>query len=354
MPPPRSELEELYSKVSPRITTQREESPLVSFVIDTPPEPDPFAALQTEIESHSRPKSPFEDFSSSVAEALITNSEREEDPASATTLATAGKKLFELVVETEESDSLSALDTDVVSSASVLQPTNSSELSKVQSSPVIHPTTAGSPNLSNSISHASTPVLEPILQPVSAGSSTSALSTAHARTDLHTSSHNPHSRSPSNSKHNNHQSGMLKAMHQKDDIFGPESIANNTNPFYSGSINAGNYPALVPLSQRPMGPRSPSYVQNHSIPGNNTKNMAQKQPGRAPPKPQPYSGKGSQNQDGDDMSKTSNDVVLRRRPSSGVQRLPSLGAFDPFADFLSSEGEMAGYVQENKNASPLV
>ena len=152
-------------------------------------------------------------------------------------------------------------------------------------------------------------------------------------------------------------SSILRPIPQEG-TFSADSIANHTNPFYSGSLNAGNYPALVPLSNKPSGPRSPSYVQNFPLPGSKKPgghSPNQKRHGKPPLKPQPYAGECQWNQQttGNNSNPVDAEVVLRRRQSSTSfqsQRLPSIGEFDPFGDLLNSDGGMAGYVLQNSNA----
>ena len=318
LPPPRSELEELYKSIPTKISVEQNSATSVDLVIQNS---NPFSPLESEPQTYPpRSKSPFEDFSSSIAEALITNSENKlsVDPESASTFATAGKELFESKEAGDEQDifdSFSSLDYPVSSlSASILQPTRLS---------------------CNTVT----------TYPSSTGSSTNAISTTQARIDqLH-----PYS-------------SILRPIPQEG-TFSAESIANNTNPFFSGSVNAGNYPALVPLSKKPSGPRSPNYVQKFPLPiGNqvvNSNGVPRRRPERPPPKPQPYSGHYQQSHSEAILynSNSSNDVSLRRRQSTipfMAQQLPSLGEFDPFGDLLNSEGGMALYVLDNKNPSPLV
>jgi hypothetical protein len=278
----------------------------------------------------SRPKSPFEDFSSSIAEALISNSEQKQakDPASASTLATAGRELFETIQDEKSVEE---------SLESQLSPTVA---------PILQPSV---PTVSTSRVSALSQCSAPpglLLNPVSSGLATSEVITAQLRTNAH-----PHQRSHTVIR----QQNVLRPIPQEG-TFSPDSIANNTNPFYSGSINAGNYPQLTPLSQKPCGPRSPSYVQNFPLPGSsrgsslNDGHINHGRSSHPPKKPQPYSGECQWSKQNDQESSS---VTMRNRQNSVpfmVQRLPSLGNFDPFGDFLSTD---AGYVFENNNTSPL-
>lgn len=338
LPPPRSELEILYSTPA---------QPSVELIIESPTvktSTNPFEASETE---GPRSKSPFEDFSSSIAEALLSNSEQKqaEDPVSASALATAGKELFETIEEEESAGSvLESFDSQVSSSITpVLLPgvttVSGSSASQLSSQP-------------STVSGGIGPVVS---NPVSSGSATSDVDTTQLRTNLHPV--NPHHRSNSMIRLRN--ASILRPI-PHEGTFSADSIANNTNPFYSGSINAGNYPQLTPLSQKPSGPRSPSYLQNFPLPGSTRSvivNSHDRRPGRPPPKPQPYSGECQWSEAQESSSNPSNNVVIRSRQNSAafmVQRLPSLGNFDPFGDFLGSDEDgMAGYVFENTNTSPL-
>lgn len=319
IPPPRSELEKLYAtptKLQP-----------VELVIENPAQ-----------ETTLRPKSPFEDFSSSIAEALISNSEQKEDAVSASALATAGKELFETIEEeADEETVLESFDCLVSSSAAT---------------PVLQPEATVEPASSSSAVPQLTPMaVSTSSGPISTGSSTSDVSTTQHRTNLNSINN----RARSNSMNRQHFTTSILRPIPHEGTFSADKIARNTNPFYSGSINAGKYPKLTPLSQRPTGPRSPSYVQNFPLPGSSgtTTSNSHRQPGRPPPpKPQPYSGECQWSQ----QHSSSNNVVMRHRQNSAafmVQRLPSLGEFDPFAGFLSS-GTGDGFILENSNSSPLV
>lgn len=334
LPPPRSELDKLYS--TPAHADQL--SPTVELITTPKTSTNPFEAPDV---APSPPKSPLQDFSSSIAEALISNSEQkeEEDPASASTLATAGREIIQ--EEKDEESVLESLDSQVSSSVTpFLQPSATS----VSIGDISAPSPCSTPP--SSIYGGAGPLVDP----VSSGSVTSEVHTAQARTNLHPV--NPRHRSNSFSR----QQNALRPIPQEG-TFSADSIANNTNPFYSGSVNAGNYPQLTPLSQKPSGPRSPSYVQNFPLPGSSRAPAVHRQSGQPPPKPQPYSGECQRNQqrDQENASNHGNDAILRQRQNSAafiVQRLPSLGNFDPFGDFLSTEG-MTGYVFENNNTSPL-
>lgn len=338
LPPPRSELE-LYPA---QLRDEQSSSPSVELIIESPTplastqaSTNPFqeeVSFQPEV---SRSRSPIEDFSSSIAEALINNSEQKQadDPVSASALASAGKDLFETMQE--ESDVLESLDSQVSSSVTpVLLPTMSVSDSSIVS------------QLSGSISGDVGP------PPTSSGSATSNVSTTQLRTNLHPMN----SRQRLNSMNRQQNVSILRPIPQEG-TFSPDSIASNTNPFYSGSINAGNYPQLTPLSQKPSGPRAPSYVQDLPLPGTSraatgSGHANHRRPEQPPPKPQPYSG---ECQWSHRHTSSGNGVVRRHRQNSAflVQRLPSLGEFDPFGDILNNDAGMAGYVLENANNSPL-
>lgn len=347
LPPPRSELEKLYGSAQPKLSVEQPSPFPVEIETDNP------SPLQTSLNPFeapvtNRPKSPFEDFSSSIAEALINNSQQKlvDDPTSASALATAGKELFEIVQEQSDKGSieLGSLDSQVSSSNTPCSVPESEQSS-----------------ISQSCAPASPPSSAPLNNPFSTGLVTTNVSTAQFRTSLNPSTQNPQLHSNGMSRQLN-SSSILRPIPQEG-TFSPDSIANNINPFYSGSVNAGHYPALIPLSKKPTGPRSPSYVQNFPLPSSGkttTSHPTQKRPGRPPPKPQPYSGECQWNQQANHENSNSTtsgcDVVQRRQASMTftTQRLPSIGEFSPFGDLLSNDGGMAGYVLENANASPLV
>ena len=333
IPPPRSELEKLYAVPTKLHKTPPVETPPVELVIENPAQ-----------ETISRPKSPFEDFSSSIAEALISNSEKKEDPVSASALATAGKELFETIEEEADEESvLESYDCLVSSSATpVLQP-----------EATVEPTSSSSPVLQFTSMTVSTSG-----GPISTGSSTSNVNTTQLRTNLNPINNRTRLNSMNRQQQQQHYTTSILRPIPHEGTFSADKIARNANPFYSGSINAGKYPKLTPLSQRPSGPRSPSYIQDFPLPGSSgtSTSNSHRRPGRPPPpKPQPYSGDCQWSQQQEESS-SSNNVVMRHRQSSAafmVQRLPSLGEFDPFAGFLSS-GTGDGLILENSNSSPLV
>ena len=354
LPPPRSELESLYNSTEP--SRLQSSSPPVKFVIDGPPveniSTNPFAASDN-ASSQSRSRSPLENFSSSIAEALIHNSEDKlaEDPTSASTLATTGRELFETIQEQcgGEAVVVESFDSEVSSS----------------STPVLKPSVSASDSSSCTVSlsqSASTPAslstigTTSLFNPVSTGSPTSDVSTAQVRTHINTIVPNPPRHRSSSINRRIHSTSVLRPIPQEG-TFNADSIANHTNPFFSGSVNAGNYPALIPLPQKPSGPRSPSYVQNFPLPGSSrpgSHSPGVRRGGKPPVKPPPYSGDCQWNQqvNGNNSNAGTNEVVLRRQASTTFQpqRLPSLGEFDPFGDLFSSDGEMTGYVLQNSNA----
>ena len=343
LPPPRSELEQLYSVVhkTPSVEHDVEESSSLDFT--TRPAAlqssgNPFKATETNpflvSKGDQRPKSPFEDFRSSIAEALISNSEQKQsnDPTSASAFATTGKELFETIEEQDQSGEMSvfeSLDSQVsFSSTPVLVPTGSATSTAPQSETSLRPSQTFSGPLHN---------------PASSASSTADSHTSQTRTGLNPVTYNMRQRTNSLNRQYN---SILRPVPQEG-TFSRDTIQSNTNPFYSGSVNAGHYPALIPLSQKPSGPRSPSYRQNFPIPGASrpTAGVASQQK-KPPPRPQPYAGEYQLNQG---TSQNSNNGLLRRQSSTfSQQQLPSIGTFDPFADMLTGE---SGYVLQNNNTS---
>ena len=184
--------------------------------------------------------------------------------------------------------------------------------------------------------------------PVSSGTTTTAMQTLQARTELFNSPHSPRIRNSSMSRSQFSVSSNILRPIPQDGIVSTDSIAN---PFYSGSINAGDYPTLTKLLKKPLGPRSPKYIQNFPLPGSRAGTLAHKlQHRRPPPKPEPYVGqfgliKGKAIVAAAGSNSNSNNAETHRRDSGAafmVHRLPSLGVFDPFGEMVSSEDEMAG------------
>ena len=344
LPPPRNELEELYS-----------------IPIKPPKAPG------TKVEFTVVEESPSLDDLGPVAMAL-EDSVRDADDLSGSLSSSAAKdkwETFENSGTKVSSKPSSILDTDVqeLSMSTILQPTTAAPMHSRTSS-AARPSSAGSAlhqsNTAPTFNHPksghtgfhsvqSTPLLL-------SGVATSSSNTAQPnRTNLNTSStYTSHPRTSTVSRtHYINTNSVLRPIPQE----GIASAEYITNPFYTGSINAGNYPALIPLPEKPAGPRPPNYIQNFPVRGSGVSSSSPSELShkRPPTKPQPYSGSYTSQ-----VPTTNNTdarvVVLRKRDSSTPfiqQRLPSLGSFDPFGELLGSDAGMASYVLQNPSTAPL-
>jgi len=331
LPLPRNELEELYSTpVKPASGTK------VIFSV-------------VEEESHGLGDLGF------IAEALEETVEKYESSLS----ASATKDKWETFDNSgRENSPLSILDTNVqekISTSTILQPTNASSVDSHSTTvkSLARPSSASTASSRNSNTGFPSMQSMPIL---TAGATTPSSSTALAyRTNAATATSiymaNPRT-SSINATHYFNTNSVLRPIPQ-------EGIASSdfiTNPFYSGSINAGNYPPLVPLPEKPAGPRTPNFIQDFSPGGSRTSPPNGSHPKQVPAKPQPYSGSYGSQASAIPATSTDGSEVNRRDSYAPFlqQRLPSLGSFDPFADFMNSEGEAGGtYVVQNPNTSPL-
>lgn len=357
LPPPRSELEE-FSNV--RVKTPSETK--VEFVVvegsspnlSPQPSPNPFEP----VESSPRSKSPLDDSSISIAlRGSLENLTKDSEAASA--FAKTGKEKWETFEGSNSS--LTILDSEVKVSESVATdvlppvPTTSTTTSTPSVGTLPLNNTAPSLHRSPTTQTNSPSVL---LSPVSSGATTTETHTLQARTNLfnspHSSPHLSHSRTSTLSRsHYAVSSSILRPIPQE----GVVSADFITNPFYSGSINAGDYPALIKLQNKPAGPRSPKYVQTLPLSGSPAACTAPKlQPKSQPPKPMPYSGEYSHVQSMASRNQNTNNAAPSRRDSVipfMVQRLPSLGVFDPFGDLLDSEDEQSVSVDNPSDMTVL-
>ena len=330
LPPPRSELDEQYDgSVKPAVGTK---------VI--------FSVVEEE--------SPKLGDLDSIAEVL------EETVEDSSLSASATKNQWETFDNSGSEHSLaqplSILDTDVqdkVSTSTILQPTNGSSLDyqpKTVTS-MARPSSAGTEPTSRN-SNTGFPSMQsmPVL---TSGATTPSSSTAPShRTNYLTASSvymaNPRM-STINTTHYFNTNSVLRPIPQE----GIVSSDYITNPFYTGSINAGNYPPLVPLPEKPAGPRNPNFIQDFAPGGSRTSPPNGSFLKQVPTKPQPYSGSYSSQALANPATSTDNSALNRRDSYAPFlqQKLPSLGSFDPFGDL---EGGARGtYVVQNPNTSPL-
>ena len=243
----------------------------------------------------ARPQSPFDDFSSSVGQALLNNSQRmnSNDPLAANTLANAGQQLAKIEEANENGVILAnaaALDSEPKLSEPLLPTTTTTSAV---------PTQDALTELSRST----------VLVKKDGGTNlSSAVASAHT---FHPSYSTPN--------FHLHSSGTYP------------NYAPHTNPFYTCGYQHLTYDSKH--LKRPSGPRSPKYAQEiplsiPQVPLNTQKN---KKP--PPPKPEPYSRPRPE-------AKTDKDDPL-------MQRLPSIGEFN--FDGLLGDGGMEGYVKPSSS-----
>ncbi len=254
--------------------------------------PSPFESLHLS----ARPQSPFDDFSSSVAEALMDNSQ---DSSAANVLTIASQDLANIVVENDQ---------DLIL-------TNSAALH--ESSPI-------------------TLLPQPLIPITTTAAPTQDIATDLLRGYTRKTSAPPTMSSTTASAYQQHSGYHASASAPTLPVH-TGSYTHNSNPFYNG------YQQMTYSSknlQRPSGPRSPKFAQDIplSIP-QVPLNCHKKRP-PPPPRPQPYSGGQKESLNRDDPL---------------IQRLASIGEFNPFESLIGAGG-MEAYVQQNisTNDSPLV
>ena len=368
LPPPREELLQELDSTPPKDEEDKTSETKVVFVLveGSSPQPplNPFEPLDYD-KDNSPSKSPISDFSSSVTTALRESLENLTADSESTVFASTGQKMWETFegpdIGSPNSVSSSSLGAEVkaqvFSPTIVLQPTISS--SSLPQTPTID--VFPHHNTMPSLHHTTAPLTDfpsiHSLPVASCGASTAATNTLQSRTSPFRTSHYSHSRTSSMSKAQFAVASSILRPIPHEGLVSTDSI---TNPFYSGSINAGDYPALTKLSQRPLGPRTPNYVQNLPLPGKAaviSRSPLKQQHKHTPPKPQPYSGQYGQEANttaaSTNSNSNSNKAVLDRRDSRApflARRLPSLGEFNPFGDLVSPSNEVASMVIENPNS----
>ncbi len=241
----------------------------------------------------ARAQSPFDDFSSSVAEALINNSGNTDSLSNF--LSHASQDLEKIPKENSNDLILAnSVALDESSPATLLTP------------PLIPTTTSASPTqdlVTEMLGHT---------QRKSSAPPAMSATTANAYSGFHASASAP-----------------VFPLQQNQAMY-----TQYPNPFYNFGYQQMTYSSKN--IRRPAGPRSPKFAQDiplsiPQVPLNCTK----KRP-PPPPRPQPYS-RPQENKD---------DPLM--------QRLPSIGEFNPFESLLG-EGGMEAYVKkETSTDSPLV
>lgn len=313
-----------------------------------PPIPPPRSALFSETSNSSnslnpfetdldsRPRSPFDDsFSSSVAQTLSEKANVEES-LTARTLTSMSRDIFKIIEEEEveieiemNGENEESRSEPLVRTSSPALVTTNMTTSQARNSPQASLTVGG------------------VVQPIHNSASAPTLSTTTNNYGMH----------------NNPFGGYSQQS---------ATIAHNTNPFYTLDYRG------VPLNNigvRPSGPRSPKcerkwpqFKSSHEGTLVYVNNVAMKGGAkRAPPqKPQPYSGRMPIDQTtqqqlehnkselqalySSDCSGGVNRREDKRSSDPTLQRLPSIGVFDPFGDILG-EGGLQAYM--NKEPSPI-
>lgn len=341
IPPPRSELELLEHTDSYENLRNKSNTPVDLPVNSPSPEnTNPFSKFETEsddviLESGSkpfnsslfesrdnglrqaspfeslhlnhpdRPTSPFADFSSSIAKALLDKLDPDEDPQATHPIVNTS---HDLCKSDEEVDDLIMVNR----SFEVDTPTQ--------------PTQYSAPILSEGVATQNAMMGE---------------QKRTSKTDL---------------KSNSSASSKFNSIHisNSSPAFLPTRIPLNHSHTLLGSTSSPVYVQGYQNSlyetreRRPSGPRSPNFPQVIPLTFN-SRGFPSKKP---PPRPQPYSG---------DQA-TQLREQLQKRPTTNnpspdpmLQRLPSLGSFNPFKDLIG-EGGMEEYVskQGSNRSSPLV
>lgn len=314
LPPPRSELDNLQPSTSR----------------------NPFRRSDSETDEKSapsRPKSPFEDFSSSIAQTLFDNSQKltGDDPHAASTYANMSKDLLKTIEEEKES---TGADDDVVF---------------VSTAPLVPTTTT----------------------------SAASVVTSNEETTI-----------VRGSRLQNHRASPIQQSSSSPDLLQmdpqplqPVVLQNPSAPNYYAGPFSNSSPSF-PLVRRPAGPRSPKFAQQldqfsqnqqaQIVANSSPRTWRQNHSAVRPPpfKPPPYTGGGvsmyanrqqmqsqqlqafysnpplhsqtnNNNSSVGDNSPQINGVYNGERHDSltrlMMQRLPSLGEFDPLKDYLKEE-----------------
>ena len=255
--------------------------------------PSPFESLHLS----ARPHSPFDDFSTSVGQALLDNSQKldSNDPSAANTLVNAGQELAK--IEEEEANENGVI-------------------------------------LANSTALESEPTLPEPLIPTT--TTTSGVPTQEAITELSRSTMQVNKDAVANlspavaSAHGFHPSYSTPNIQFHTSGTYP-NYAPPTNPFYTYGYQHMTYDSKH--LKRPSGPRSPKFAQDIQLSFPQVPLNCQKNKRPPPPKPEPYS-----------RPQVKDQAVDKDDPM--FQRLPSLGEFN-FDSLL--EGGMEAYVKPSNS-----
>ena len=274
----------------------------------------PFESLH--LNHPDRPVSPFDDFSSSIARTLLDSSQRlsPDDPRAANTLANTSQELFK--TSDDEGDLImvnKAAEPETITPESTLD--------------LLAMTTPG-------------------------------LSTQNVNTELPRSSALVHLKNDSattSNAHNVHVSSsapnLLPAQVPQNSV---HTMSGNmhTNAYFRGYQNSKYDSRQL---RRPSGPRSPKFAQHIPLSFPQVPLISHGSSSKRPPtRPQPYSGaQVSQFREQFQKGHLTNKTDSLMDPM--LQRLPSLGSFNPFGDLLG-DGGMEAYVSgpSSSKETPIV
>lgn len=259
--------------------------------------PSPFESLHLS----TRAQSPFDDFSSSIGQALMDNSTKL-DPLATNAMTNTGQELAKTTEEDNDKGDLI-----LENSVGIIQP-------MVQ--PLVPTTTLAAPTQAIPTEMLRT---HTNLRNDSAPTISSAVATASIGYYTSASAPNFHQLQPTN---------MYSTYAQYPG-------------YYYQAYGYQNMTYTSKNLKRPSGPRAPKFAQDIplSIPQVPLNTQRKRPP---PPRPQPYSGA----QVGKPQNTSDEDPML--------QRLDSIGEFNPFQSLLAAE-DMEAYVQRNtSNETPLV
>ena len=275
----------------------------------------PFESLH--LNHPDRPASPFDDFSSSIARALLDNSQRmsPDDPRAADTLANTSQDLFK--TSDDEGDFILA---NKAAEPDTIAPESTLDLLPVTTTPGL-----STQNVNTELPRSSALV--------NLKNDSTATSNAH---NVHVSSSAPNllpAQAPQNSFHT-----MSGNMH--------------TNAYFHSYRNSKYDSRQL---KRPAGPRSPKFAQHIQLSFPQVPLNSQGSPSkRPPPRPQPYSGpQVTQFREQFQKGQSANNKDPMTDPM--LQRLPSLGSFNPFGNLLG-DGGMEAYVSgpSSSKETPIV
>ncbi len=266
--------------------------------VDSRNQPSPFESLHLD----ARPVSPFDDFSSSVAQALRDNSQIFEDPSAANALINTSLDLSTVIEEDENNMILSNASALIETSPELPQP--------------LIPTTTTASTTQDIATELIRSQVEMNMRKGSAPVISSAIASPYGY------------RESSSAPDFQMQASGTQGTHTQ-----------NSSPFYNYGYQHMTYTSKD--LKRPAGPRSPKFAQDIPLSIPQVPLNYQKKRLPPPPKPQPYS-----------RAQATQSGVNKDDPM--LQRLSSIGEFNPFQSLLGDVG-MEDYVKRNANKeTPLV